>query len=68
MNHGNRFTALIDASTLAGVLRRNLILSLAEAELFRVRWSDKIMEETVGAIAKITDGGIEEPLVDVPWF
>ena len=56
MNHGNRFTALIDASTLAGALRRNLILSLAEAELFRVRWSDRIMEETVGAIAKITDG------------
>lgn len=56
MNHGNRFTALIDASTLAGALRRNLILSLAEAELFRVRWSDRIMVETVAAIAKISDG------------
>lgn len=56
MNHGNRFTALVDASTLAGALRRNLILSLAEAELFRVRWSDRIMDETVAAIEKISDG------------
>ncbi|MBR9653551.1 PIN domain-containing protein [Thalassovita aquimarina] len=56
MNHGNRFTALIDASTLAGALRRNLILSLASEELFRVRWSDRILEETEAAISTITEG------------
>lgn len=35
----NRYTALIDACTLADVFRRNLLLTLAEAEFFRVRWS-----------------------------
>ena len=35
----DHFTALLDACVLAGVLKRNLLLSLAEAELFRPRWS-----------------------------
>ena len=46
----NRFTALVDACVLAGVLKRNLILSLAEAEFFRVRWSNRILDETEAAI------------------
>lgn len=37
----NRFTALIDACALAGALKRNLLLTLAEAEFFRLRWSDQ---------------------------
>ncbi|MBP0617797.1 PIN domain-containing protein [Jiella mangrovi] len=49
----NRFTALIDACTLAGALPRNLLLTLAEAEFFRVRWSAEIMRETEKAIEKI---------------
>jgi predicted nucleic acid-binding protein len=49
----NRFTALIDACSLAGTLRRNLLLTLAEAEFFRVRWSEPILDETVRAITKI---------------
>lgn len=49
----NRFTALIDACTLAGTLKRNLILSLAEAEFFRLRWSGTILDETQRAIAGI---------------
>ncbi|KQO53604.1 MULTISPECIES: PIN domain-containing protein [unclassified Methylobacterium] len=49
----NRFTALVDACTLAGALKRNLILSLAEAEFFRLRWSEPIMDETERAIAEI---------------
>lgn len=49
----NRFTAFIDACTLAGTLRRNLLLSLAEAEFFRVRWSTKVLDETEAAIEKI---------------
>lgn len=52
----NRYTALIDACTLAGTLKRNLLLTLAEAEFFRVRWSGKIMDETEAAIAKILLG------------
>lgn len=49
----NRFTAVIDACVLCSPLKRNLVLSLAEAELFRVRWSDEIMEETEKAIENI---------------
>ncbi|MCL6708301.1 PIN domain-containing protein [Pseudomonas sp. R2.Fl] len=59
----NRFTAFIDACTLAGVLRRNLLLSLAEAEFFRVRWSPVVMEETQKAIEKmlVSRGDDEAP-------
>lgn len=49
----NRYTALIDACSLADALRRDLLLSLAEAEFFRVRWSDEILEETSRAICGI---------------
>ena len=49
----NRFTALVDACTLAGALKRNLLLTLAEAEFFRLRWSVPIMDETQRAIEKI---------------
>ncbi len=49
----NRFTAFIDACTPAGALKRNLLLSLAEAEFFRVRWSACVLDETEKAIAKI---------------
>lgn len=52
----NRFTAFIDACTLASVLRRNLLLSLAEAEFFRVRWSAKVLDETEKAIERIAIG------------
>jgi len=49
----NRFTAFIDACSLASVLRRNLLLTLAEAEFFRVRWSAEVISEVERAIAKI---------------
>jgi len=49
----NRYTALVDACSLADALRRNLLLTLAEAEFFRVRWSGEIMNETERAIARI---------------
>ncbi|MDX7952663.1 PIN domain-containing protein [Lichenihabitans sp. Uapishka_5] len=52
----NRFTAFVDACTLAGVLRRNLLLSLAEAEFFRVRWSRPVLDETERAIVKMLTG------------
>lgn len=48
----NRFTVLVDACSLFSVLRRNLLLSLAEAEFFRVRWSARILDETERAIAR----------------
>lgn len=52
----NRFTALIDACALVGVLKRNLILSLAEAEFFRLRWSSPILDETERAITEVLTG------------
>ena len=52
----NRFTAVIDASVLGGALKRNILLSLAEAELFRPRWSKRILDETEKAISAITKG------------
>lgn len=52
----NRYTALIDACSLVSVWRRNLLLSLAEAEFFRVRWSDEILAETENGLAKILTG------------
>jgi predicted nucleic acid-binding protein len=49
----NRYTAFIDACALAGALQRNLILTLAEAEFLRVRWSEKVLDETQTAIEAI---------------
>jgi hypothetical protein len=49
----NRFTAFVDACSLASPLKRNLLLSLAEAEFFRLRWSSTVLDETEGAIEKI---------------
>lgn len=49
----NRFTAFIDACTLADTLRRNLLLTLAEAEFFRLRWSETVLSETQAAIEKM---------------
>lgn len=51
----NRYTALIDACTLVSVWRRNLLLTLAEAEFFRVRWSSKVLEETERTLVRLFD-------------
>ena len=59
--HADRFTALIDACVLGGALRRNMILSLAEAGLFRPRWSARILNETQKAIPEITKGATDGP-------
>lgn len=52
----NRFTAVIDACVLADAAKRDLILSLAEAGLFRPRWSDRILSETEAALRIILKG------------
>jgi predicted nucleic acid-binding protein len=52
----NRFTVFVDASALAGALKRNLLLTLAEAEFFRLRWSTSVLDETQRAIEKILSG------------
>lgn len=44
------------------VWRRNLLLSLAEAEFFRVRWSHDVLEETQRALVRIhTERGTDDP-------
>lgn len=54
--YADRFTALLDACVLGGALRRNMLLSLAEAGLFRPRWSSRVLDETQKAISLITKG------------
>ena len=49
----NRFTAFVDACTLVSVLKRNLLLSLAEADFFRLRWSEKVLDETQKALEEL---------------
>lgn len=48
----NRFTVLVDACSLFSPLTRNLLLSLAEGEFFRLRWSAEILGEVERAIAR----------------
>ena len=50
---GGRPTALLDACVLVGPLHRNLLLSFAEAGLFRPAWSVRILCEAERAIAKL---------------
>lgn len=57
----NRFTAFCDACVLAGALKRNLLLSLAEADFFRLRWSGRVLDETETAITQIlSKKGVED--------
>ncbi len=49
----NRYTAFIDACALVGVLKRNMLLSLAEEGFFRVRWSAEVLDEVERAVAAI---------------
>ncbi len=54
MNYqADRFTVLVDANILASALKRNILLSFAREEFFRVRWSNKIMAETERTIEKL---------------
>lgn len=48
----NRYAALVEARSLVGVWRRNLLLSLAEAEFFRLRWSQTILDKTERALKR----------------
>lgn len=54
--HANRFTALLDASVLAPHLRCDILLSLADALLFRARWSERILVEMEMAVAQMLRG------------
>lgn len=49
----NRYTAFVDSCSLAGVLQRNLMLTLAESEFFRLRWSSRVLDDAEKAISRI---------------
>lgn len=58
----NRFTVLLDANVLAPLLTRDMLLSLAGADFFRPRWTERIMGETERAIIKMCrDYGKADP-------
>jgi predicted nucleic acid-binding protein len=56
----NRYTAFVDACVLAGNLRRDLLLTLAEAEFFRVRWSRAVLDEMQSAVEEILRKNVED--------
>lgn len=45
MSHSGNFNALLDACVLYPASVRDLLLSLAEKELYRPKWTDRIQEE-----------------------
>jgi predicted nucleic acid-binding protein len=44
-SRADRFTVVIDTDVLVGALTRNIILSLAEAGIFRARWSSTTIDD-----------------------
>ena len=51
----NRYTAFVDACSLFSPLTRNLLLTLAEHEFFRIRWSAIVLDETERAIGRFLE-------------
>ncbi|WP_225009540.1 PIN domain-containing protein [Novosphingobium percolationis] len=49
----NRYTAFVDACALVGVLKRNMLLTLAEEGFFRIRWSAEVLDEVERAVDEI---------------
>ncbi|WP_298190540.1 PIN domain-containing protein [Novosphingobium sp.] len=49
----NRYTAFVDACSLVGVLKRNMLLTLAEEGFFRIRWSAEVLDEVERALDEI---------------
>lgn len=49
----NRYVAVVDACSLISALGRNTLLSLADADLYRVRWSGEILNETERALESL---------------
>lgn len=54
-----RFVALLDACVMVPIALTDTLLRLAEAELYRPLWSQKILDEARAAILEIHPG--EDP-------
>lgn len=48
-----RFSAVLDARVLVLITQADTLLHLAEADLYRPRWTTLILEEVVGALERI---------------
>ncbi len=55
-----RYAAILDACVLYPAQLRDLLLSMATTDLFRVRWTDRIHDEWIGNLVK--DGASPEKL------
>lgn len=49
----NRYTAVIDANVLVSAPKRDLIFTLARAEMYRFRWTERILTETETALVSV---------------
>ncbi len=49
----DRFTVFVDANALVPVRQRDLILSFARAGYFRLRWSDRVLDEFERALLRV---------------
>jgi predicted nucleic acid-binding protein len=52
----DRFTVILDANVLYPFYTRDILLSLADAGLYRARWSEDIIEETKRALLRNNPG------------
>jgi hypothetical protein len=48
----SNFTVIYDANIFFGALRRSLMLHMAQAGIFRARWTDDIHQEWTGNLKK----------------
>jgi len=57
-----RFAALLDACVLVPIALADTLLRIAERDLYRPLWSDRILEEARSAIIKVHPGIEPEPI------
>tara|TARA_R110000868_G_scaffold153694_1_gene379268 strand:+ start:1004 stop:1603 length:600 start_codon:yes stop_codon:yes gene_type:complete len=61
----NRYTALVDANVLVSSPKRDLILTLARAEMYRFRWTNRIIHETETALVSVfAKRGLEQDVAE----
>jgi hypothetical protein len=56
------FTVIYDANIFFGAFRRTLLMPLAQAGIFRARWSEDIHKEWIGRLKE------QRPDIDIGGF